>query len=67
MIGKNRRKRTWFATAVLAAGSLAMSAMPANAEVGVSSNEIKLGITIPLSGAAAPGYNKLGDAMNAYF
>ena len=67
MIGKNRRKRTWFATAVLAAGALSMSAMPAHAEVGVTSTEIKLGMTIPLTGAAAPGYNKLGDAMNAYF
>ena len=67
MIGKNRRKRTMFAAAVLAAGSLAMSAVPAHAETGVTSTEIKLGITIPLTGAAAPGYNKLGDAMNAYF
>ena len=59
MIGKNRRKRTMFAAAVLAAGSLAMSAVPAHAETGVTSTEIKLGITIPLTGAAAPGYNKL--------
>jgi ABC-type branched-subunit amino acid transport system substrate-binding protein len=67
MIGKNRRKRTWFATAVLVAGSLALTSVPAQAEVGVSANEIKLGTTIPLTGAASPGYNKLGDAMTAYF
>ena len=67
MIGKTRRKRTWFVAAVLAAGSLFATALPANAETGVSSSEIKLGITLPLTGAASPGYNKIGNAMNAYF
>ncbi len=67
MIGKNRRKRTWFAAAVLAAGSLVATSLPAHAETGVSASEIKLGITLPLTGAASPGYNKVGDAMNAYF
>ena len=67
MIGKTRRKRTWFVAAVLASGSLFATALPANAETGVSASEIKLGITLPLTGAASPGYNKIGDAMNAYF
>jgi len=67
MIGKTRRKRTWFVAAVLATGSLLATALPANAETGVTSSEIKLGITLPLTGAASPGYNKIGNAMNAYF
>jgi branched-chain amino acid transport system substrate-binding protein len=68
MIGKNRRKRTWFAAAVLAAGSLFATSVPANANsTGVSSSEIKLGITLPLDGGASFGYKKIGDAMNAYF
>jgi len=56
-----------FVAAVLATGSLFATALPAQAETGVSSSEIKLGITLPLTGAASPGYNKIGDAMNAYF
>ena len=67
MIRKTRRKRTWFVAAVLASGSLLATALPANAETGVSASEIKLGITLPLTGAASPGYNKIGNAMNAYF
>jgi len=67
MIRKTRRKRTWFVAALLASGSLFATALPANAETGVSSSEIKLGITLPLTGAASPGYNKIGNAMNAYF
>jgi ABC-type branched-subunit amino acid transport system substrate-binding protein len=34
---------------------------------GVSATTIKLGITVPLTGAAAPGYNKVPYAMQAYF
>jgi len=67
MIRKTRRKRTWFAAAVLAAGSLLATSLPAHAETGVTSSEIKLGITLPLTGAASPGYNKIGNAMDAYF
>ena len=67
MIRKSRRKGTWLAATVLAAGSLFATALPAYAETGVSSREIKLGITLPLTGAASPGYNKIGNAMNAYF
>ena len=67
MIRKTRRKRTWFAAAVLAAGSLLATSLPAHAETGVTSSEIKLGITLPLTGAASPGYSKIGNAMEAYF
>ena len=65
MIGKNRRSRTVFATAVLAAASLIFTSLPANANsTGVSSSEIKLGITVPSN---LFGYNKIGNAMKAYF
>ena len=67
MIRKTRVKGTWLAATVLAVGSLFATALPAHAETGVSSSEIKLGITLPLTGAASPGYNKVGNAMNAYF
>ena len=67
MIRKTRIKRTWLAAAVIASGSLLATALPANAETGVSAREIKLGITLPLTGAASPGYNKIGNAMDAYF
>ncbi|MFZ9893588.1 MAG: ABC transporter substrate-binding protein, partial [Candidatus Nanopelagicaceae bacterium] len=32
-----------------------------------SASEIKLGITLPLTGAASVGYNKIGNSINAYF
>ena len=67
MIRKTRAKGTWLVATVLAVGSLFATALPAHAETGVSSSEIKLGITLPLTGAASPGYNKIGNAMNAYF
>jgi len=68
MIGNRRGRRGILATAVLAAGSLALTSLPASANsTGVSSREIKLGITLPITGAASFGYNKIGDAMNAYF
>mgnify|MGYP003343497953 FL=1 len=53
--------------ASVAVGAMIVSALPANAETGVSSTEIKLGITVPMTGAAAPGYNKVPGAMQAYF
>ena len=69
---KVNRKKLFVASAVVAAVGLAVSAIPAQAftprtEVGVSSSEIKLGITIPMTGAASPGYNKVPGAMKAYF
>jgi ABC-type branched-subunit amino acid transport system substrate-binding protein len=36
-------------------------------EVGVTSTEIKLGMTLPMTGTASPGYNKIPSAVKAYF
>ena len=67
MIRKNRRKLI-SASAVIAAGSMLLAATPAQAaEQGVSATSIKLGITIPMTGIASPGYNKIPGAMKAYF
>lgn len=63
----NRRKLI-SVSAVLAVASLTATAVPANAaEVGVSSSEIKLGMTLPMTGAASLGYNKIPGAAKAYF
>ena len=63
----NRRKLITV-SAVLAVASLAVTAVPAQAaEVGVSSTEIKLGMTLPMTGTASPGYNKIPAAVKAYF
>lgn len=71
MIGINRR-RLLVASAVLATGGLVISTVPAQAlsphsEVGVTNSSIKLGVTLPMTGAASPGYNKVPSAMKAYF
>ena len=71
MIGINRRKLL-VASAVLATVGLVSSTVPAQAfsprqEVGVTSTSIKLGVTLPMTGAASPGYNKVPSAMKAYF
>jgi len=56
------------ATAVLAVAALTATTIPAQAaEVGVSNTEIKLGMTLPMTGTASPGYNKIPGAMKAYF
>ena len=63
----NRRK-LFTASAVLAIVGLAATALPAQAkEVGVSTTEIKLGMTLPLTGTASLGYNKIPGAAKAYF
>ena len=67
----NRRKLIT-ASAMLAVTAMTVAAVPANAfspksEVGVTSKEIKLGVTLPMTGAASPGYNKVPAAMKAYF
>jgi ABC-type branched-subunit amino acid transport system substrate-binding protein len=63
----NRRKLIT-ASAVLAIVGLAATAIPAQAkEVGVSSTEIKLGMTLPMTGTASLGYNKIPGAAKAYF
>lgn len=71
MIATNRR-RLLVASAVLATGGLILSSVPAQAvslhrEVGVTSSTIKLGVTLPMTGAASPGYNKVPSAIKAYF
>jgi branched-chain amino acid transport system substrate-binding protein len=63
----NRRKLIT-ASAVLAIAGLASTAIPAQAaEVGVSSTQIKLGMTLPMTGTASLGYNKIPGAAKAYF
>jgi ABC-type branched-subunit amino acid transport system substrate-binding protein len=57
---------------MLAVTAMTVATVPAQAfspksEVGVTAKEIKLGITLPMTGAASPGYNKVPAAMKAYF
>jgi ABC-type branched-subunit amino acid transport system substrate-binding protein len=57
---------------MLAVTAMTVATVPAQAfspksEVGVTAREIKLGITLPMTGAASPGYNKVPAAMKAYF
>ena len=49
--------------------ALALSVLPAQAATtpGVTDTEIVLGMQLPESGPAAPGYKKIDDAMRAYF
>jgi len=62
------RSKLFTASAVLAIVGLVATAIPAQAkEVGVSSTEIKLGMTLPLTGTASLGYNKIPGAAKAYF
>jgi len=68
MLGKQWRKRSLIASTTIAVGALVASALPAQAaDPGISPTTIKLGITLPLTGAASPGYNKIPAAMQAYF
>lgn len=67
MISLRRNKKSVLFASVVTSVALAASVVPANAETGVSSSEIKLGITVPMTGIAAPGYNKVAPAMKAYF
>jgi branched-chain amino acid transport system substrate-binding protein len=68
MIGSFRKKGLAAASAVIAVSALALTAIPAQAaEPGITRSEIKLGITVPLTGPAAPGYSKVAPAMKAYF
>ena len=67
MKAMNRRKLI-SVSAVLAVASLTATAVPANAaEIGVTSSGIKLGMTLPMTGAASLGYNKIPGAAKAYF
>lgn len=55
--------------AVLAAGGASVSAASGNtaSAPGITSNSITLGSTQPLTGVAAPGYDEIAPASNAYF
>lgn len=65
---KLNRKTVLLASASLALVALTATALPANAaEVGVSSSEIKFGMTVPMTGTASLGYNKIPGAVKAYF
>ena len=68
MIRTNRRKLV-LTSAVLAVAAMTASSLPAQAasDPGVTSTSIKLGITVPMTGIASPGYNKIPGAMKAYF
>jgi branched-chain amino acid transport system substrate-binding protein len=71
MIGSHRRRYMVAASTVVVA-SLALATLPAQgavlrSETGVSKTEIVLGTTVPMSGPASPGYNKVAPAMRAYF
>ena len=72
MIRINRRKLIT-ASAVLAVAALTVTTVPAQAfnprsnEPGLTATTIKLGITLPMTGIASPGYNKIPGAMKAYF
>jgi branched-chain amino acid transport system substrate-binding protein len=72
MIRINRRKLIT-ASAVIAVAALTVTTVPAQAfnprtsQPGLTSTTIKLGITLPMTGIASPGYNKIPGAMKAYF
>jgi len=47
---------------------MTLAEIPANAaDPGVSASEIVLGMQLPETGPASPGYNKVDDAMRGYF
>ena len=63
-----KRRALISATAVLAVAALTAATVPAQAaEVGVTNSTITLGMTLPMTGTASPGYNKIPGAMKAYF
>ena len=72
MLVQGRTNSRLVVAALATAFTLIVSALPASAltihkQDGVSASTITLGITVPLTGAAAPGYNKVPYAMQAYF
>ena len=68
MIRNNRMKRYSIVSAVVAAGAMVLSTLPAHAaDPGVTATEIKLGVSTPLTGSAGLAYGKVPGAMKAYF
>ena len=74
-IGTVRPRGLFVRTRALLAGSvglvLGMTLLPATAQAestpGVTSSQITIGATVPLTGPAAPGYDEIAPAMNAEF
>jgi len=61
-------KRFTIVSAVVAAGAMVLSTLPAQAaDPGVTATEIKLGVSTPLTGSAGLAYGKVPGAMKAYF
>lgn len=68
MIRNTRMKRLSIASVAVTVGALVLSSLPAHAaDPGVTSREIKLGYSGPLTGSAGLVYGKLPGAMKAYF
>ncbi|CAB4617064.1 MAG: ABC transporter substrate-binding protein [Actinobacteria bacterium] len=69
MIRNTRTKRASLASALIAAGAMVLSTVPAQAAetTGVTATTIKLGISSPKTGSAGLVYGKLPGAMKAYF
>jgi ABC-type branched-subunit amino acid transport system substrate-binding protein len=69
MIRNTRTKRISIASALIAAGAMVLSTVPAQATetTGVTATTIKLGISSPKTGSAGLVYGKLPGAMKAYF
>jgi ABC-type branched-subunit amino acid transport system substrate-binding protein len=69
MIRNTRTKRVTFASALIAAGAMVLSTVPAQATetTGVTAKTIKLGISSPKTGSAGLVYGKVPGAMKAYF
>ena len=68
MIRNKSMKRASLTSAVIAAGAMVLTTLPAQAATpGVTANEIKLGISSPTSGSAGTAYGKIPGAMKAYF
>ena len=65
-----RTPRLIAAVATVAVAGLALATVPAQAtlrnEVGVTDSSVTFGITVPMSGIAAPGYNKVAPAAQGY-
>ncbi len=69
MIRNIRTKRAVIASALITAGAMVLSTVPAQAAetTGVTATSIKLGISSPKTGSAGLVYGKVPGAMKAYF
>jgi branched-chain amino acid transport system substrate-binding protein len=69
MIRNTRTKRAVIASALITAGAMVLSTLPAQAAetTGVTATSIKLGISSPKTGSPGLVYGKVPGAMKAYF